>query len=145
MIHGTRSTYCNFGCRCDPCKAANSSYMSLYRTNRSEELRAYDRARGRAGRNQEKVARYHIKRAEALLYLGGQCAACGTDEDLQFDHIDPASKKHDMKYLFHSRKDGVILEELELCQLLCASCHGRKSLYEGPLSPNIQRRVNAAR
>lgn len=29
--HGTLSRYCNRGCRCEPCKAANSAYGRAYR------------------------------------------------------------------------------------------------------------------
>jgi hypothetical protein len=32
--HGTRSTYCNYGCRCAPCRAAAMAYARAYRARR---------------------------------------------------------------------------------------------------------------
>lgn len=32
--HGVRNTYKNWGCRCEPCTAANSAYTELYRDSR---------------------------------------------------------------------------------------------------------------
>lgn len=29
--HGTRGGYCNWGCRCAPCKKAHAEYMKAYR------------------------------------------------------------------------------------------------------------------
>lgn len=45
MIHGTRSTYVNHGCRCDECKAANAARSrAIYHGERLAPLHA-DEAR----------------------------------------------------------------------------------------------------
>lgn len=36
--------------------------------------------------------RYEERRNKGLKLLGGVCVKCGTTENLQFDHIDPATK-----------------------------------------------------
>lgn len=51
---------------------------------------------------------------------------CGSVEFLEFDHIDPASKKFnitDMK----NHSEEVFQAELAKCQLLCQDCHRTKS------------------
>ena len=70
--------------------------------------------------------RYHARRDKAIQILGGKCALYGAVEDLEIDHIDPASKALDL-----ARQWGVpwgqYAAELAKCQLLCHSCHKRKS------------------
>ena len=34
--HGSRSTYINLGCRCAPCKAANTAYIRQHRAQSAE-------------------------------------------------------------------------------------------------------------
>jgi len=51
--HGRNSTYCNHGCRCDACRAANSEYRRAWRR--------------RGGRDLER--RVKLERAAALAVL----------------------------------------------------------------------------
>lgn len=70
--------------------------------------------------------RYHERRKLWVERLGGKCSACGSDKDLEFDHIDPAKKKLAVSEKWSSN-DNDILCELNKCQLLCRSCHEAKS------------------
>ena len=58
---------------------------------------------------------------------GGQCIKCGSKENLEFDHIDPKTKKYKIANNFH-RHD--IEEEMSKCQLLCNPCHREKTSME---------------
>ena len=58
--------------------------------------------------------------------LGGKCVECGSGNDLQFDHIDPTTKKFAIGKMWN-REDGVVLPELQKCQLLCRPCHDKKT------------------
>lgn len=78
-------------------------------------------------RRQRQLRAYARRRAYAREYLGGACAECGTDEGLQFDHVDPTTKRFD---LFGSRWSMAWQrwhDELDQCQLLCTSCHSHKT------------------
>jgi hypothetical protein len=57
-------------------------------------------------------------RALAMEYLGGRCAVCGTDENLEFHHKNPSEKDHDVIHYFD-------LDEIEKCELRCVSCHDK--------------------
>ena len=73
--------------------------------------------------------RYHAKLKEAISLLGGKCVQCGATDNLQFDHIDPSTKKFKITLMLsHSKKE--VKEELKKCQLLCRECHDIKSIKE---------------
>jgi hypothetical protein len=60
------------------------------------------------------------------------CVLCNQQYDLcnmQIDHIDPSTKLYDVCQL-KSRKEETLRDELKKCQVLCALCHRRKSIYE---------------
>ena len=69
------------------------------------------------------------RRAKAIAYLGGCCVECGTEEELEFDHIDRNNKEHNISSLLSSEW-GTLLLELVKCQLLCKDCHSKKTLEE---------------
>ena len=73
--HGTNSTYTNYGCRCDECKAARQAYMRQYwDVNRDALLaanRAYSRAHlanpeNRAAFNARNRLNYHKRKAQQV-------------------------------------------------------------------------------
>lgn len=78
--------------------------------------------------------RYEERKAWAIERLGGSCTKCRSTSELQFDHIDPATKE----FSIATRLAGVamkrLLLELDKCQLLCQACHLDKSRREGSLS-----------
>ena len=67
---------------------------------------------------------YASRRLKGIELLGGKCAQCGATEDLEFDHIDPATKAtHRVWSWSWVRING----ELAKCQLLCVPCHFEKT------------------
>lgn len=75
------------------------------------------------------LRRYHARRAEAIEILGGTCVECGTAEDLELDHIEPATKTLDLARMWSVARDRY-LAELSKCQLLCSPHHREKSRRE---------------
>jgi 5-methylcytosine-specific restriction endonuclease McrA len=79
-----------------------------------------------AERNKEK---YEARKTYFRKLLGSECVDCGSDENLEFDHIDPELKRFSVSQIMLGRFD-VLEEEMEKCQLLCHECHGVKSAME---------------
>ncbi|MEX0755880.1 MAG: hypothetical protein WD739_09460 [Actinomycetota bacterium] len=73
--------------------------------------------------------RYERRKADAVAYLGGRCAVCGTTESLEFDHVDPTTKAFGISANL-SRRWTMVLVELKKCQLLCKRHHHDKSASE---------------
>lgn len=79
---------------------------------------------------------YHQRRNELIQLLGGKCCNCGSDQKLQFDHIDHKSTRFRIGRLLNYSKDNV-MQELKKCQLLCSKCHSKKSRKEGSAKNQI--------
>ena len=65
------------------------------------------------------------KKKEAVAYLGGKCQCCGFNKclsALQFHHRIPAEKKGDWSRMSSWNIDRRE-QELDKCDLLCATCH----------------------
>lgn len=71
------------------------------------------------------LARYHTRRNEAIHKFGGKCVKCGSVDNLEFDHINPADKLFTIGQMW-SLNNTVYVTELNKCQLLCTSCHLEK-------------------
>ena len=56
--------------------------------------------------------------------LNGPCVQCGSDKNLELDHINPEDKVTHNVWSFSKDK---MEEELSKCQVLCNSCHKRKT------------------
>jgi len=83
-----------------------------------------------AQRKEYRERMYRERRTAALIHLGAVCAECGGVDRLQFDHVNRDHKNANMDALFRDASQDRIDAEVALCQLLCISCHGRKSRYE---------------
>lgn len=67
-------------------------------------------------------------RRRKWLSANGPCVRCGSTEDLQVDHIDPRTK---VSHRIWSWREESRLAELAKCQVLCRSCHIKKSMECG--------------
>lgn len=72
--------------------------------------------------------RYVERIAQAREKLGGKCSSCGSTDKLDFDHIDPSTKKKDTTFAAYHWSLKDFWEEVKKCQLLCHSCHNSKTL-----------------
>lgn len=78
---------------------------------------------------QYKARRYAAWRKGALEYLGGKCIQCEAVFDLQIDHKNRSEREMRTDALFHLCEEKW-KRELDKCQLLCRSCHIRKTISE---------------
>lgn len=73
--------------------------------------------------------RYAERRARALRLLGGECAVCGAEIQLELDHIHREDKEFDFSKIWN-RKLEVFDEELKKAQILCTEHHIEKTRKE---------------
>lgn len=62
---------------------------------------------------------------EIVNFKGGSCQLCGYNKclaSLHFHHVNPIEKK--FKISEKKKIDRELIEELDKCVLVCASCHG---------------------
>lgn len=70
--------------------------------------------------------KYHSRMIEAKTYLGNKCISCGAVDNLQIDHIDWKNKKYTVSQMAYLAFE-TLKTELDKCQLLCETCHNKKS------------------
>lgn len=87
-------------------------------------------------RRQYQLDWWHRNRA-AWLAANGPCVRCGSDKDLEVDHVDPATKVDHAVWSWSMKRR---LEELAKCQVLCGECHQRKTSEENR-RPTVHGRV----
>ena len=132
-------------------KEQRSEYNKKYRQNMTEEQKELKRIADREyyyknrekcnnnnleyyEKNKEKCKKQNAKNSvkrkqklkeEARQKLGGKCVWCGTVENLEFDHIDPAQKLFTVAAFPYSAE--LWWKEVEKCRLLCKTCHKKHS------------------
>lgn len=74
-------------------------------------------------------ARHHDRRARVVAYLGGRCVLCGTTDNLEIDHIDPAARRYRVHRMLILSEEKM-WAEVEKCQLLCGRHHDEKTMRE---------------
>lgn len=75
------------------------------------------------------LERYHRRRAEAIRKLGGKCAICGSEDNLEIDHIDYHTKSFNLAKMW-SANEVDFQNEISKCQVLCRTHHMEKSVEE---------------
>lgn len=87
----------------------------------------------------EKFKKYQIDRRNERRqyvkdYLGHECIRCGATEKLHRDHITPQTKNFDISQRLLTNIE-TLNKELDKCQVLCASCHAKKTNSEDKKKP----------
>ena len=82
---------------------------------------------GKSNTSFRQFIRAASRKMELIDLKGGKCEMCGYDKNisaLEFHHIDPSTKKHnlDSRFLANSSYEK-IAEEVDKCMLLCSNCH----------------------
>ena len=86
---------------------------------------------------------YYKKRREyAIIKLGGVCVYCGRTNNLEFDHINKASKKFSIAKLMNFSIEE-FEKELKKCQLLCSQCHDRKTVKDGGFGGGLNKKLES--
>jgi hypothetical protein len=77
-------------------------------------------------RTKQRAYQLNRMKARRLAWLAenGPCKACGAADNLQVDHINPMQK---VSHKVWSWSDAKRAEELVKCQVLCLSCHRKKT------------------
>lgn len=90
--------------------------------------------------------RWLQRRKELIALLGGKCVQCGATENLEFDHIDPATKSFSIGSRTTASKERM-MAEIKKCQLLCHACHEKKTYSTTKLgrkmTPEERKKSNA--
>lgn len=73
--------------------------------------------------------RYHKRRSEALQRLGNKCAVCGSQEEMEIDHIDFTNKSFSVSRLW-GVTESKFWDEIKKCQILCKFHHQEKTIGE---------------
>lgn len=75
--------------------------------------------------------RWISERRRKWIEANGPCAVCGSTVDLEVDHIDPSLKSFPVSAVWSLGLDNPKrVSELAKCQVLCYTCHKRKSVAE---------------
>lgn len=77
-----------------------------------------------------KYQREWAQRRRRAFFAGKSCFQCGATEELELDHIDPATKVDHKIWSWSAERQAT---ELEKCQVLCRACHQLKSASEAPI------------
>ncbi len=82
--------------------------------------------------NREHAVQVRKMRRDMWLAEHGPCRKCGSDEELEIDHIDPKTKAINVDMLWRRHAD-VRNAELAKCQVLCRKCHRLKTNEEAAM------------
>jgi 5-methylcytosine-specific restriction endonuclease McrA len=86
---------------------------------------------------QREFQRNWVAKRRADWFSNKSCVRCGSQEDLQIDHIDPKTKSHLLKSLHNnaiwSWSEKRREDELAKCQVLCDPCHKEKTRENGDI------------
>jgi 5-methylcytosine-specific restriction endonuclease McrA len=78
-------------------------------------------------KNKEKQKEYqrkYVAERRASYFADKVCVECGSNKRLQLDHVDPKQKT---EHRIWSWSDARRMSEIAKCQILCLSCHKKKT------------------
>ncbi len=104
------------------CKKCHTIQQRLWR--KTEKGKAYTKQMSK----KRKQVRFRLK-----VLSKSCCRVCGESDIsvLEFDHIDPTTKKHNIsKMVKVCMPISEIKEEMRKCQILCFNCHVKKTKLE---------------
>lgn len=78
----------------------------------------------RTKEEQREYQRKWMAKRRADWFADKSCAACGSKEKLELDHVDPSTK---VTHAVWSWSEARRTEELAKCQALCEDCHLEKT------------------
>ena len=111
------------GTKASKCKQCTNKYSKQHYRNNVE---AY------VARTKNNTAKYKENNRQ-LVYefkLSNPCTSCGESNPivLEFDHIDPKTKRNDISTMAaHGYSIATLEKEIEKCIILCANCHRQKT------------------
>lgn len=77
---------------------------------------------------QREFCRFWMEKRRHLWFLAnGPCKHCGSWDDMELDHIEPATKASHRIWSWREDKREA---ELKKCQVLCHACHQAKTIAE---------------
>jgi len=80
------------------------------------------------GEAKKAYQREWIRKRRETFFQGKVCVKCGSDENLELDHIDPDTKELQPAALWSmSDQNPKKIAEIAKCQILCEQCHLIKS------------------
>jgi hypothetical protein len=77
----------------------------------------------------KQMKRYYMLRSKVLSILGNKCVKCGSCKKLEIDHINKDQKSADVAKIFNLSFKRIMDEAIK-CQLLCRTCHIKKTILE---------------
>ncbi|ALF00619.1 HNH endonuclease [Mycobacterium phage Bricole] len=80
-----------------------------------------------AGEAKREYQRQWRAKRRAAWFAGKACVRCGSDEDLELDHVDPTLKVTNAVWSWSQERRDV---ELAKCQVLCNACHKAKTISQ---------------
>ena len=113
-------------------KGQRDNYWRPCRANYKKEHYAANKQRyvANAARRKRRVARDNIARLLAFFETHA-CVDCGEDDPLvlEFDHI--GDKNFTIARALRDRSWSEVAIEIELCEVVCANCHRRRTARRG--------------
>lgn len=110
------------GRRSTECKSCHRVYRAqYYRDNKvKESKRAVTRNKKYRDEKRKKLREYLESHS---------CVDCGESDIvvLQFDHIDPSTKRNNVGTLLSSHSWEVVKQEIDKCEVRCANCHIKRT------------------
>jgi hypothetical protein len=82
-------------------------------------------------------ARYAKKKAIVVESMGGKCVDCGFTKGLEFDHVDPKLKLHNITRIIIGGKAEALAAELAKCVLRCVACHQHMTAFQKLQSTDV--------